>query len=142
MSDKRRLRDDYKQTWVAIGVYAIRNTVEQKVFIGGARNLHGALHRHRFELTTGAHRHAALLADWQRLGADAFSFKELDQVRQRQDRVVDYDAELADLLALWTAELTDRGEQGYNLPVRMRASAHQNTALHAARMAAQRKSTS
>ena len=121
MRGKRTLRDDYKQTFVPIGVYAIRNTVDLKVFVGGSRNLHGAINRHRFELTTGSHRNAALLADWRRLGADAFAFEVLGHVRQSQDPAVDYDTELADLLALWTDELADRGEQGYNLPVRSEA---------------------
>lgn len=81
MSNQRALRDAYKQSFVSIGVYAIRNTVDQRVFVGGARNLQAALNRHRFELTNGAHRDAALQADWKRLGAQAFHFEVLDQVR-------------------------------------------------------------
>ncbi len=116
MNDKRKLRDDYKQSFLPIGVYAIRNTVNQRVFIGGSRNLHGAMNRHRFELTTGAHRNAALQADWKLFGASAFCFEVLDQIKERQDQSVDYDAELASLLALWADDFADRGEQGYNLP--------------------------
>lgn len=117
MSNHRKLRDDYKQSFVPIGVYTIRNTVNQRIFVGGARNLPGAMNRHRFELTNWAHRNAELQADWKRFGAQAFSFDVLDEVRQSQDPAVDYDTELANLLAMWGEELSVRGEQGYNLPV-------------------------
>ncbi|MCW5629156.1 MAG: GIY-YIG nuclease family protein [Rhodoferax sp.] len=118
MTDKRSLRNGYKQSFVPIGVYAIRNTVNQRVYVGGSRNLEGAMNRHRFELATGAHRNAALLADWKRYGADAFRFEVLDQVRQSTDPDVDYDAELATLLELWQHELPCFGPGGYNGPER------------------------
>lgn len=114
MTDKRSLRNGYKQSFVPIGVFAIRNTVNQRVFVGGARNLPGAMNRHRFELQTGAHRNAALLADWKRYGAQAFRFEVLGQVRQSTDPAFDYDAELATLLALWQGELPCFGPEGYN----------------------------
>lgn len=116
MNLNRKLRDDYKQSFVPIGIYAIRNTVNQRVLIGGSRNLHGAMNRHRFELANGSHRNTALLADWKRFGAEAFCFEVLDQVRQSADPGMDYDAELASLLALWIDERIGHGEPSYNLP--------------------------
>ena len=121
MTDKRSLRNGYKQSFVPIGVFAIRNTVNQRVYVGGSRNLEGAINRHRFELTSGSHRNADLLADWKRFGADVFRFEVLDRVRQSTDPDVDYDAELATLLALWTEELPCHGERGYNGPALPRA---------------------
>ena len=118
MTDKRAMRNGYKQSFVSIGVYAIRNTVNQRVFVGGSRNLDGAMNRHRFELTTGSHRNAALLADWKRFGAQAFRFDVLDQIKESQDPDLDYDAELGTLLALWLDELPCYGDSGYNGPAR------------------------
>ena len=132
MNDKRKLRDDYKQAFVPIGVYAIRNTENQRVFVGGSRNLQGAINRHRFELANGSHRNAALQADWKRLGAQAFDFEVLDQVRQNSDPGVDYDAELANLLVLWIDEFVGRGEQGYNLPADRQAPAPEDRCLQLA----------
>ena len=114
MIDKRSLRNGYKQSFVPIGVFAIRNTVNQRVFVGGSRNVDGAMNRHRFELTTGSHRNADLLADWRRFGAEAFRFEVLDRVRQSTDPDADYGAELATLLELWQDELPCFGPDGYN----------------------------
>lgn len=114
MSANRSLRDSYKQSFVPIGVFVIRNSVNQRVYVGGSRNLEGAMNRHRFELSTGSHRNAELLADWKRFGAQAFCFEVLDQVRQSTDPATDYDAELATLLELWQQELPCFGPSGYN----------------------------
>ncbi len=114
MTDKRSLRNDYKQSFVPIGVFVIRNTVNQRVYVGASRNLEGAMNRHRFELAAGSHRNAELLADWKRFGAETFQFEVLDRVEQRTAPDVDYDAELATLLELWQLELPCFGPTGYN----------------------------
>lgn len=118
MTDKRALRNGYKQSFVPIGVFAIRNTLNQRVYVGGSRNLEGAMNRARFELTSGAHRNAALQADWKRFGAEAFRFDVLDRVKESQQPDFDYEAELAALLAMWRDELPCYGDSGYNGPAR------------------------
>lgn len=112
MTDKRALRNGYRQSFVPIGVFAIRNTVNQRVFVGGSRNVEGAMNRARFELTSGAHRNAALLADWKQFGAQAFRFDVLDLVKESQNPDIDYDAELAALLVMWRDELPCYGDSG------------------------------
>lgn len=82
MTDKRSLRDGYKQSFVPIGVFAIRNTVNQRVYVGASRNLAGAMNRHRFELAAGAHRNVELLADWKNFGAEGCNGTERPQRRR------------------------------------------------------------
>jgi len=105
MSNKRELTKQYKQTLSAMGVYVIRNLVDQHVFLGASLNLEGAMNRDRFELGLKSHRHKSLLQDWVRLGAENFRFEVVDTIKQRDDPPFDYKSELAPLLALWSEEL-------------------------------------
>lgn len=118
MSNNKALKDQYKAAMVPMGVFAIRNTANQRVYVGGSSNLEGAMNRHRFELTMKTHRNKALLADWLRHGPQAFQFEVLDRIAQREEPDFDYAAELAASLALWQEELQCFSAQGYNLPTK------------------------
>jgi hypothetical protein len=114
MSNHRALKNQYKESMVPMGVFVIRNTVNQRVYVGGSSNLEGAMNRHRFELNTKTHRNSALLTDWIAHGPAAFHFEVLDRIAQRESPNFDYPAELANVLALWQEELHCFGAQGYN----------------------------
>lgn len=107
---RERIRD-YKQAFARMGVYAVRNTATQRVWLGASRNVDGALNRIRFELAQGAHRDASLAQAWRRHGAGAFTFEVLDRVKQRDDPAFDYEAELQSLLALWRLELSPQEDR-------------------------------
>lgn len=102
-----------------MGVYAIRNRANGKVFVGSSLNVNGALNRARFELTTGIHRTCpALVEDWGRHGADAFSFEVLDVLDPSEEPGSDPKEELKVLEALWLDRLRPYGDAGYNVPPR------------------------
>jgi hypothetical protein len=103
----------YRQEGPERGVYVIRNLLEPRVYLGASLNLRGAMNRARFELELGGHRHRALLADWQRLGADAFVFEVVQTLKKSDDPAFDASAELATLLELWRDEFRERGEAFY-----------------------------
>jgi hypothetical protein len=88
-----------------MGVYAIRNLVNQRVLAGASLNVEGALNRHRFELRMKQHRNKPLLEDWLRWGADNFRFEILDTIKRRDDPAFDYQGELTALLAMWMEDL-------------------------------------
>ena len=112
-AERRALVRRYKETPPPMGVFAVRNLVDRRAWVGASMNLAGALHRARFELQQRAHRVAALQADWTRLGAQAFAFEVVDTLKPQDDPAHDYRAELDALLALWTEEFGRRGELGY-----------------------------
>jgi hypothetical protein len=111
---KKRLKQEYKQTHRPMGVFLIRNMVNDKVFVGVGLNLSGIINRHRFELTSGGHRNGRLQAEWNEFGSENFAFEIVDQLDPRGDPHFDYREELAFLEEMWLERLQPFGDRGYN----------------------------
>jgi hypothetical protein len=109
------LKQAYKEKPPAMGVYVVRNRANGKVLVGSALNLPGMLNRLRFELSTGIHRTwPALQEDWNRHGADSFSFEVLDVLPPSEEPRTEPKEELRVLESLWLERLRPYGEAGYN----------------------------
>lgn len=116
-SRRAELKQAYKEKPPAMGVYAVRNKANGKVLVGTSLNLPGALNRVRFELTKIGHRtYPALQEDWNRFGADSFTFEVLDVLPPPEEPGVDPREELKVLEALWLERLRPYGDAGYNTP--------------------------
>jgi len=113
MTDKRILKQQYRDTTARAGVYAIRNLASGRMLVAGSSNVEAALNRHRFELRQGCHRNALLRRDWALHGEAGFSFAVLDMLEPREEAGFDPARELDELVAVWRAELPCQGEQGY-----------------------------
>ena len=111
---RTELKRAYKETPPPMGVFAVRNRANGKVLVGASLNIPGALNRIRFELTTGMRRIPALLEDWNRYGADSFSFEVLDVLPPSEEPREDPKEELRVLEALWLERLRPYGDAGYN----------------------------
>ena len=98
---RRELVRQYKQSGPVMGVYAIRNLATGRVLLGAGLNAEGALNRHRFELQLKTHRNAALQADWNALGAEAFRFELVDRLKKKDDPGFDPKAELERFARAW-----------------------------------------
>ena len=112
--NKRELKREYKQNLRPMGVFQIRNTVNEKVFIGSTLNLPGIFNRHEFQLKMGGHPNKILQADWNEFGAENFEFEILEEVFPRENPDYDYAADLEVLEDLWLEKLEPYGERGYN----------------------------
>lgn len=110
MNRKRELTKQYKASPPPMGVYAVRNLANGRVFVGASMNVEAAMNRHRFELNLNTHRQPELLRDWRQFGADQMRFEVLDIVKQREDPTFDYRAELASMLTLWSDEFGCGGD--------------------------------
>lgn len=99
-----------------MGVFLIRNNVNDKVFLGTSLDLPGIINRHKFALSAGGHANKALQADWNELGSENFAFEIVDELTARAGEAVDYRAELEALEDLWLERLQPFNERGYNLP--------------------------
>lgn len=113
-SARRALTRHYKETRRPAGVFTITNRVNGRVYVDGSLNLDGTMNRHRFELNLRSHRNRPLQQDWLAHGADNFVFAVIDRLKERDDPLFDYQAELESLLALWREEIPCQGERGYN----------------------------
>ena len=114
--DKKRLKKDYQQTPRAIGVFLVRNNLNDKVFLAAGVDLRGLINRHKFQLENGSHQNKQLQADWNESGSRNFAFEIVDELSPRAGDEVDYRAEVAFLEDLWLEKLKPFGERGYNLP--------------------------
>lgn len=111
---KKQLKREYQQTPRPMGVFLIRNAVNDKVFVGVSINLDGIINRHKFQLTKGGHPNRRLQAEWDEFGSDNFAFEILDQLNPQADPHSDYQADLASLEELWLEKLQPYDERGYN----------------------------
>ena len=119
--DHKQLKKNYQQTPRAIGVFLIRNNLNDKVFLAAGVNVHGLINRHRFQLTNGSHVNKQLQVDWNEFGSNNFAFEIVDELSPHAGAEVDPRTEVAFLEELWLEKLQPFGERGYNEPKLSRA---------------------
>jgi hypothetical protein len=114
--NKKQLKQSYQQSPRPMGVFLIRNNLNDKVFLDSGLDLHGTINRHKFQLNNGIHPNKPLQADWTQLGSNAFAFEIVDELAPREGVQFDYRKELNSLEDLWLEKLRPFGDRGYNLP--------------------------
>jgi len=103
-----------------MGIFLIRNLVNEKIFVGSSMDLPAIFNRMRFQLAAGAHLNKELEADWKHLGAPKFEFEVLEEIVPRDDPNYNYTADLEFLEDLWLEKLQPYGDKGYNEPKKTR----------------------
>lgn len=111
--ERKAFNREYKNTPRPIGIYRVRNSVTGKSLVGSSTNLPGMLNRQRFQLANGLHPDRELQRDWNELGADAFEFETLDQLKPSEEPGCDPTDDLAALKDMWIEELTKSGDELY-----------------------------
>lgn len=112
--DKAAAKLEYKLSHRPMGVFQIRNKVNDKVFIDSSLNVPGKINRHMFTLKAGLHAAKRLQADWNELGEENFEFEVLEDVSPRADANYDYAADVNTLEDLWLEKVQPFGDNGYN----------------------------
>jgi len=64
MKTKKELKEEYKQTRPAMGVFQVVNEVNGKVLLEATTNMQSKWNRHQTELRFGSHRNKQLQKDW------------------------------------------------------------------------------
>jgi hypothetical protein len=113
-NDNKRLKQEYKQAKRAFGVFLIRNTTNDKVYVASGMDIQGIINRHKFALSMGGHQSKELQKDWNELGADKFEFEMVDQMEPSDEPGFDARRELQFLEETWLEKLQPYGERGYN----------------------------
>lgn len=110
----------YMEKTKPMGIMQIQNKQNGKRLLISSVNLDGMMNREKFMLDMGNHSNKELQQDWKELGSDQFSFEILDQLKPKEDRVLDRQQlkqvkeELALLEQMWLDKLQPYGEQGYH----------------------------
>lgn len=113
MDRKKELKQLYKEAEIPAGVYQIKNTRNQKIYIASSMNLNG-MNGQRFQLEAGSHRNNKLQQEWREFGTEAFIFEVLEILEKKEDGYFDAREALKKLEGKWLDKLQPFGERGYN----------------------------
>jgi group I intron endonuclease len=120
MKTRKELQREYAERTKPAGIFQIKNTANGKVFLGSSLNLEGPLNGHKFMLSIGTHRNAALQKEWNEYGPDKFVFEILEVVKVKDDPNFNLRDELTLLEQIWLESLKPFGDRGYNLNANIR----------------------
>ena len=96
------------------GVFQVRNTGNDKIFVSSSTNLNGIWNRMKFELNMGKHRNKALQADWKMFGEAQFKYEILSELEETEGET-NHRAGLKVLEEMILEELKPFGDNGYNM---------------------------
>ncbi len=113
MDRKKELKQHYKEIEIKAGVYQIKNTKNEKIFVGSTKNLK-TLNGAKFMLENGGHSNKRLQAEWMHFGKDSFVFEVLEILEKKVDIYFNEKEELEKLEEKWLNKLQPFGEGGYN----------------------------
>ncbi len=113
MNTKKQLRRNYDEMKPRMGVFQIRNTVNDKIYIEGHVDMVSRWNRHKTELRFGSHRNKILQGDWNEYGASQFVFEVLSELQYEDDKT-DYSKDLIELTKMVAEELESFQITGYN----------------------------
>lgn len=111
--DRNELKRLYKESKPDAGVFQIKNTVNQKIFIDSTRNLK-TMNGQKFMLEMGSHANPKLQQEWRQYGQEAFVFEVLEVLKIKEDEYIDPKDALKKLEEKWLKKLQPFGERGYN----------------------------
>ena len=114
MDRKKELKQRYiEETTIEAGVYQIKNTKNQRIFIGSTKNLK-TLNGVKFSLETGTSYNKELQEEWNQFGKDAFTIEVLEILKKQDEPYFNEKEALAELENKWLEKLQPYGERGYN----------------------------
>jgi len=113
MGRRKELIRQYKEMKIEAGVYQIKNTKNQKVFVASTVNLK-TMNGKRMMLDGGVHKNKKLQEEWNKFGGEAFLLEVLEILKEKEDGFFDKTGELKKLENKWLEKLQPYGERGYN----------------------------
>lgn len=114
MKTQKELKEAYKLKKFRIGVFQIRNSINEKIYVDSSVNLEAIWNRIRVELNFGNHRNEMLQKEWSAFGEENFRFEVLSEIEQKDGDTIDYNKEAKQLAEMFIDELKPFEERGYN----------------------------
>ena len=113
--DKSAVKNEYKQAKRPMGIYRIRNTGNDKSYIGCGTDLPAKINRHKAELKFGSHRNRELQEEWNLFGKSSFQFEVLDELDHKEGSQSRPIEELHILKEMWIRKLEKEGHSVVSL---------------------------
>ena len=76
---RRQIVAEFKERKIAQGIFAIRCSTTNQVWVGASPNLNAARNSNWFQLRSGLHRCKSLQATWTQYGEASFLFEVVEQ---------------------------------------------------------------
>ena len=114
MKTRKEMKEEYKQMNFQMGVFSIKNNVNQKIYVGSSLDLVAIWHAQKLQLNIGMHQNAELQSDWKKYGAENFSYQIVEEIIKSDNPNIDYSKEVKILEELIIDELQPFDDNGYN----------------------------
>ena len=114
MINKKQIKEDYKSKRQPVGIFAVHNLHDNKMFIGTSKDLPSVLKRFEFTLNMGSFPFQNLIDDYKKLGENNFAIKILDELEVKDESDREIDKELEALEEMWIDKLKKEGVGFYN----------------------------
>ena len=114
LTSKKELKDAYKLIKFKIGVFQVRNTVNNKIFIDSSVNIDAIFNRFRLQLNFGSHPNSLLQNEWKQYGEEQFKFEILAEIKQSETEEKNYALEAKQLAEMYIDELQPFDDRGYH----------------------------
>jgi hypothetical protein len=114
MINKKEITREYKNQKHPAGLFAVKNKIDNIMFIGHSVNLPAKMRGIAFELEMGSHTYHNLANDYKRLGKENFEIFILDQIEVKEETDRELKAELEILEEMWVDKLKREGVTFYN----------------------------
>ncbi len=105
MNTRKEIKEDYKQMKFPMGVFQIKNVANNKIIIDNSVDMTSKWNRHKTELRFGNHKNSELQNDWNEFGEDNFVLEVLSELKQDDEKKVNYPKELRLLQQMITDEM-------------------------------------
>lgn len=114
MINKKQITKDYKQQKQPVGIYAVHNMVDNKMYIGTSKNLPAVIRRFEFTLQMESFPYQDLIDDYKKRGKNNFEIKIIDELELKNETDAEIDVELKSLEEMWIEKLQAEGVKFYN----------------------------
>lgn len=113
MKTRKEIKIEYKEQKFELGVFEIRNKIENKIFIDSSNNIPAKFNRHKFQLNAGLHPNKEMQEDWNKYGEINFEFNVIEEIEQK-DEIRDYSKKLKELEKKYVTEAEFKAIKIYN----------------------------
>ena len=109
---KKEIQSQYKEREIIGGVYAIRNTLKNKLYLDADIDLRGKKNRFEFAVKTGAGVYLKLQNDWAEQKGGHFAFEVLEELKKGEGQPISgFKADIELLKQMWLEKMS--GENLY-----------------------------